>query len=474
MLPPLLPDADTALYRQVYRTLRQAILQGALPPGSRLPSSRAFAQRWQVARNTVLEAFDLLVAEGYLVTRPGSGTFVADVPPTESQPLSSPPPPLRLSDWARRALEGPFTTASQAVEIDFRVGKVPTELFPSDEWAASLRARARDLRGLLGGYGDELGPLETREALCAYLVRERGVLATPDMVMLSSGSQGSLDALARTFLEAGRVAAVEDPGYLAGRRVFAATGATVVPVGVDEQGLDPAQLPERADLLYTTPAHQFPTGAVLPLARRLELLEWASRVGAWVIEDDYNSEFRFESRPLSALQGLAPQTVVYVGTFSKSLSPALRAGYLVAPPPLIAALAATRYLTDRQPPTLDSLALADFLNSGGFARHLRRARARALERQHALLEALRTHLPDWEVPSSGAGLHLYVRLPRGISEAALLEAAAHARVGVDTAGRFALRRAVPAALMTFAHLEPPVIEQGVRRLAAALAHAPAL
>ncbi len=460
-LLPALPAE--ALYRRAYRSLREAIVTGRLPEGARLPSSRDLARRWGLARNTVLEAIELLSAEGYLVTRPQSGSFVAGgvrqlaTPPAHSAPLTA---------WAQRALAGALPDAGEAFEIDFRLGLFPTDLFPSEAWAEALARRARETRAV--GYGDQLGPFETRAALADHLAAERGVQATPDMIMLTSGTQGSLDALSRLYLEPGRAVALEDPGYPSARRVFEASGATLFDVPVDAHGLDPLGLPERAALLYLTPAHQFPTGALMPAARRRAVLEWAARSGAWVVEDDYNSEFRFDTRPVAAMQGLAPERVILVGTFSKSLAPALRSGYIVAPRPLIEVLGRTRPLTDRQPPTLDALALAYFLSSGGYARHLRRARAQVQDRLSSLRSALAAHLPDWATQEAAAGLHLYADLPATLSESAVLEAAARAGVGLSRLGDYTQRARPPAVLLAYAHLPPDLIREGVRRIAAAL------
>ncbi|AFZ69006.1 PLP-dependent aminotransferase family protein [Deinococcus peraridilitoris] len=468
----LLPaQSAEALYRRVYRSLRAAILSGEWPAGRRLPSSRELAREWGVARNTVIEAVELLMVEGYLVARPASGTFVApslapEHPRGALSQTEDQHPPLHLSGWAERALAAePAREAELHFEFDFRPGQVPTDIFPSEAWAQALSARSRDLQR--GGYGDELGPLETREALVAYLRRERGVQATPDMLMLTSGSQGSLDALARVFLEPGRHVAVEDPGYLGARRVFEAAGAHIHAVPVDEDGLMPEALPSEATLLYVTPAHQFPTGAILPAERRMRILEWARRTGAWVIEDDYNSEFRFGSRPLTALQGLSPHGVIYVGTFSKSLAPALRSGYLVAPARLVRTLARARALTDRQPPTLDALALAEFLQGGQYARHVRYARGLAEERAEALRAALERHLPSWRPRFSGAGLHLYVELPPELDEKEVRRRAGEAGVGVGIASEYALTPQPSAVLLAFAHLSPLRIGPGIERLARA-------
>lgn len=458
------PRPNEALYRRVYRTLREAVLSGELAPRARVPSSRELARTWSVARNTVLEAVEMLVAEGYLVTREASGTFVAELIERERRaPPQEASPPLALSSWARRAIDARPNTDGGKFDVDFRLGRVPTQLFPSDAWAEALARRAPELR--FGGYGDELGPLPAREALAAYLTRERGVHVMPDRLMLTSGSQGSLDALARVMLELGRVVAMEDPGYVAARRVFEASGATVVPVPVDDGGLIVEALPKRATLLYTTPAHQFPTGAAMSAERRLRVLEWARSAGAWIVEDDYNSEFRYGARPLTALQGLAPHAVIFVGTFSKSLAPALRSGYLVAPRDVVATLARARALTDRQPPTLDALALADFLESGAFARHLRAVRDVAEARANTLLRALEAHLPSWRPTATGAGLHLHVALPRGSDEEAVRSHAASVGVGVSVTSQYGELPRAPGVLLAFAHLPEHRIREGVERLA---------
>lgn len=452
------------LYRRAARSLRAAILAGRLPEGARLPSSRTLSARWGLARNTVLEATELLAEEGFLVKRPQSGIYVAG---GLKEPRAPEAPQWPLSAWARRAMTGALEEAGGGFEIDFRLGIVPAELFPSEAWAEALSRRAREARSM--GYGGELGPHQTRVALADHLAAERGVVASPDTIMLTSGTQGSLDALSRLYLEPGRTVAFEDPFYPAARRVFEASGARLCPVPVDDEGLDPAGLPASAALLYLTPTAQFPTGAVLPARRRVQVLDWAARSGALIVEDDYTSEFRWDARPPSALQGLAPERVALTGTFSKSLAPALRSGFLVAPPAVIQALARTRPLTDRQPPTLDALALADFLASGGYVRHLRRARVQLAARLEVLHAALRRHLPAWQPQTRAASLHLCVRLPPALEEAEVQARAARAGVGLSVLGSHSLRPQPPTVLLGYAHLSAAQIEEGVRRIAGALA-----
>ncbi|ADV67353.1 PLP-dependent aminotransferase family protein [Deinococcus maricopensis] len=464
--PPPLLDAEPGetQARRAYRSLRTAILDGQARAGDRLPGVRALAAHWGLARNTVADAFERLHTEGFLHTRERSGTFISHA----GRPATTPPPAERapLSAWARRALAGDHPDAGQPSPLDFRLGRTPTGLFPSRAWALSLARRAPDAARATPH--DPLGPLETRSALSAHLARERGIQATPDMIMLTGGTAASLDALARTYLEPGRVVALEDPAYPPARAVFQATGATLAPVPVDQDGLRPHDLPDDASLLFLTPAHQFPTGAHLSAPRRLQVLAWADRARAWIIEDDYDSDFRFDARPAAALQGLAPHAVLHVGSFSVSLAPAVRAGFLVAPEHVLDTLARTRPLAARAPATLDALALADFIGGGGYARHVRRARTHVAERHAALRAALQRHLPDWALPGTHGGLHLAARLPPPLTEDAVQARAARAGIGVSVLGAYTSRPHDPTILLAYAHLTPDDIERGVRTLARAV------
>jgi GntR family transcriptional regulator/MocR family aminotransferase len=471
------------LHRQIYAELRARILDGRLAPGERLPSTRLLAALLSVGRNTVLEAFEMLLAEGYLVARRGSGTYVTDSLPDLSPgraaepPPAGPPPPLRLSAWAERALSSrvqpPASPPSEArLGVHFRSGLLPETPFPWPIWERLARLRLAYPRVAEFQYGQPLGLPELREAIASHVGRARGVRCTAEQVMVTSGSQGVLDFTTRTLLNPGDAVALEEPGYPGASRAFSASGARLVPVPVDEQGLQPAALPPEARLLYLTPSHQYPTGAVLPIARRLAILEWARRAGAWVLEDDYDSEYRYAGRPLAALQGLAPERVIYGGTLSKALLPGFRVGFLIAPLELVAVLAEIRYAVDRQPPSLDQQLTADFLREGHFSRHLRRMRLVHGERRRALLGALRTHLPAWSWRDSGAGLHLYVQLPAGASEAEVIRRAAEAGIGLYGASPYYLRpeQAPPGLVLGYAHLPPDEIERQVARLGAALAH----
>ncbi|WP_317639170.1 PLP-dependent aminotransferase family protein [Deinococcus arenicola] len=447
------------------RTLRDAVTGGLLPEGTRLPGHRRLAEALGVSRNTLVDALAGLEAEGYLRVQGRSGTVVC-VP----APLPVPEPDaadLPLSAWATRALAGGVDDTPGEYAVDFRVGQPVPELYPEAAWTAALARQAGRLgrRTGDGPVSDPLGPLETRRALSAYLNAARGARVTPDMVMLTGGTQSAMDALARVFLELGRVAAVEDPTYPGARAALAATGAAVVPVAVDAGGLQPQHLPPQATLLYLTPGCQYPTGVTLGAARRAELILWARRSNAFILEDDYAADLHHTGRPLPVMQGLAPDRVILLGSFSKSLAPATRSGFLVAPPPVLRVLARTRPLTDRAPGTLDALALADVLASGAYGRHLRRARQLLAHRQEVLLAALGEWLPGWQAWGAASGLHVYVRLPTGLTEPQAVQMAARRGVALSPVAPLSALGGAAAVLLAFAHLAPEDIRVGVRRLA---------
>ncbi|MFC4452801.1 PLP-dependent aminotransferase family protein [Deinococcus sonorensis] len=461
--PPLLPALPgEPQHTRAARTLRDAVQRGDLPPAERL-GARSLARAWSMGRATVQDALDQLQAEGYLEVRPQSGTYVASGPfaAAASTPVRH-PPAVPLSSWAVRALSGQRADAPAQYQVDFRIGQ-PAGLFPSGLWAEALARQAEQLAQLTLDAG-ELGPLHTRRAIAGWLSRERGAQVTPDMVMLTGGTQSALDLLGRTWLEPGRTAVVEDPCYPGARRAFAATGAALVPAGVDAQGLDPAGLPASASLLYLTPGCQFPTTATLSASRRAQLLQWAEAAGAFIIEDDYAADFHHTARPPAPLQAQAPQQVILLGTFSQSLAPALRSGYLVAPPEVLDVLARTRPLTDRHPPTLDALALADFLTSGGYGRHLRRARTQLAHRAEVLEAALHAELPQLSSRPVRAGLHLYLPLPATQQETEVQDRAAAMGVGVSGVAEYSVNAQPPALLLAFAHLTPEQLREGVRLL----------
>jgi GntR family transcriptional regulator / MocR family aminotransferase len=379
------------LNQRLYRGLRQSILEGRLPPGTRLPSSRSLSIDLGLSRNVVLMAFDKLLDEGYVEARVGSGTYVSMTLPDAAmapwrprvrEVASSPPP--RLSAHARRVLAlaplpAPTAPLRSGLRYEFRYGLPAIADFPADAWSRVVARRARGLRITSLRYGRARGCQPLREAIAQYVTRARGVVASPDQVMVVNGSQQALDLVSRLLLDPGDRVVVEEPCYQGARHVFLAARARLSPVPVDDAGLDVARLPRRGSirLAYVTPSHQFPLGGLMPLGRRLELLRWAEDTGAHVLEDDYDSEFRYEGKPVEAVQSLDRSgRVLYAGTFSKVLCPSLRLGYLIVPTSMMPALAALKFLADMHTPTFEQEVLADFIVEGHFERHLRRSRAR--------------------------------------------------------------------------------------------------
>jgi GntR family transcriptional regulator/MocR family aminotransferase len=460
------------LYHQVYRQIREMILDGRLPPGSRVPSSRGLAKQAAIGRITVIQAFEQLEAEGFITSRPGSGTFVAQsIDPPEPERAKNAFMP-DLSSWGRRiaAVEMPSRRDKHRLEIDFGFGRSFPHIFPYDVWRKLLARYLSTDDVMLSRYGSPAGFLPLRQALATYLERQRGVKCTPDQVVVVSGAQQALDILARLTINRGDQILIETPGYIDAYKLFRAHAASLLPIPVDEDGLPVDQLPERQGVraAFVTPSNQFPRGGYMPLERRLLLLQWARRSGALIIEDDYDSELRYDGRPLSALQGLDDTGhVVYLGTFSKVLFPALRLGYVVLPPALVAPFTGALALIDRGAPTLTQAAVADFIDEGHFERHIRRLRAAYGERRRVLVEALDEHLAGAVTFSRvPAGLHIMIQLHPACDEAQVIERAAAAAVGVYPGKPYYIQQpAPPAILLGFSGLNTSQIAEGVRRLA---------
>ena len=464
-------------YRQLYRQVREAILRGDLPAGSRLPSSRELAAQLHTARITVVQAYRQLEREGFVMTRPGSGTFVAtaltraDVEPAGAG--------RGLTEWGVRAArlgagrERPAdedrVPETRPAEIDFSFGRSFAELFPYDVWRRLLARYLSTDDAMMARYGTAAGYLPLRETIATYLRASRGVTCDPRQVVIVSGAQQALDILARLLLVPGDEVLVETPGYRDAFSLFRLHDARLTGLPVDEQGLPVDRIPPgcRARLVFVTPAHQFPKGGTMPLERRVALLKWAATRGALVIEDDYDGDLRYEGQALTALQGLDSERVVYLGTFSKVLFPALRLGYLVLPPRLLEPFIAAKDLVDRGAPTLTQAAVADFIEEGHFERHLRQLRRVYGRRRTALVEALERHMPGLLAYSPvAAGLHVMTALPPGSEEGRVVRAAAERGVRVYPGAPFYLEQpSPPAILLGFSGLDEDNIDEGVRRLA---------
>ncbi len=416
------------MYRQLYEQLRAAILDGRLRPGAQLPSTRGLSEELAVARNTVMGAYEQLLAEGYLEGETGSGTYVARTLPEEILHA----PAVRSTRSQVRTTVGLsrrgqlFSRDLLRVHFDeipkpFRPGVPALDYLPFDLWSRLLAKHSRRVPMHFLAYGDPGGYRPLREAIAQYLAAVRAVNCDAAQVIIVSGAQQALDLAARLLLDAGEEAWIEDPGYNGARAALLAAGVKPVGIPVDEAGIDVdagERLSPRARLAYVTPSHQYPTGVVMTLPRRLELLRWAERRQSWILEDDYDSEYRYASRPVASLQGLDTSgSVMYCGTFSKVLFPSLRLGYLVVPPQLVDGFSCAKSVLDRHSPTIEQAVLAEFIADGHLARHFRRMRLLFLERQTVLLESLHNELGGAvEVRSHDAGMHVVGWLEKGKSD----------------------------------------------------------
>jgi GntR family transcriptional regulator / MocR family aminotransferase len=404
------------LSARIYRQLFEAVADGRLRRGDRVPATREMARRLSVSRNTVAVAYERLAAEGFLISRVGDGTFVAADQQIAVRDRRAPPGDLR----PRLLWESPatgFVTTPSPVAYDFRVGAPDPQLFPLAAWR---RCVARELRpaAVFAPGADEAGGHDgLRRSIARHIGISRAVRAAADDVLVTHGTQQAVDLIGRVLLEKGACVAVEEPGYVRIRELFTRLGARVVGVRVDEEGLDVSAIPRAARLVYVTPSHQFPLGVVMSLERRLALLAWASRHGAVVVEDDYDSEFRFEGRPLDPLQSLDRDgRVIYVGSFSKVMRPLVRLGFLVAPASLQGALRAAKLLTDSSGVLPTQAALARFIDEGLLSKHIRKAAREYAARRGRIVDRLRRDFGRWlEVIPSSAGLHVSARVVPGAS-----------------------------------------------------------
>jgi len=464
------PESGEPLAGQLYEQLRRAITGGRLRPGDQLVPSRQLAAELGVSRHTVATAYGRLVAEGYAEGHAGGGSVVAPASPAPSKGVNGSGPAAALRPGRRFEGWSPyFRPPPYGCRFDLRPGLPDPTLFPTVLWrrrvAAAVSSEHRE-------YGDPAGRIRLRRAIASWVARSRSVAAGEDTVVITCGAQHAVDLVARVLLEAGDCVAVEDPGYVPVARLFVALGARVVGVPVDEQGLVVDLLPPSARIVYVTPSHQYPLGTTMSMPRRRALLRWAERHDAAVIEDDYDTEFRYVDRPLEPLQALdANGRVVYVGSFSKTFSPSVRLGFAVVPRPLAEPIAALRQLIDWHPPTAMQTALAGFINDGLLDKHIRRCRRAYAERYHILTGALAGPLADHlTARTPNAGLHVAALLREGLREPEVLHTAA--RHGIVTAGLrdcFQTSPAQPGLLIGFGAVSTTGLPTALRILGGILA-----
>jgi GntR family transcriptional regulator/MocR family aminotransferase len=487
--PFIMLDGKSAapLYRQIYEAIRHAILSGNLHPTTPLPATRLLSKQLGVSRMTVINAYDQLFAEGYLEAKTGAGTFVAAHLPEEF---------LQPSGFERRAHQDKPSTRkikftdygrnlaqhSKAILrhhgattlVPFQQGIPSVKEFPFGIWTKIAQKWQKKPPASILSYGHPVGFQPLREAIAAHLASTRGVVCKAEQIIITNGTQQAIDLIGRIFLTKGDDVCIEDPGYLGARDIFAATGARFIPVPIDKEGFDLQTARKRsrkARLVYVTPSYQYPLGVTMSLTRRLNLLGWAREMDAFIIEDDYNSEYRYSGRPLASLQGLDRDgRVIYLGTFSKTIFPALRLGYLVVPTDLVEVFAAARALTDLHSPLINQAVLAEFIAERHFARHIRRMRGIYEERQHILVEEVRKGLKGiLEVAPAEAGMHLIGWLPPGINDREVSRRAAEANLTIAHMSAYCINQKLRGGLLLgYTAFNERLIKQGVKTLARVL------
>lgn len=478
--------APLELRVRVQRALRQMILDGVLPPGCRLPATRAAAHALGMSRDTVEMAYAQLQLDGYLSRRKGSGSFVSErlgpglrgaLSPRGGEPAAPRPrmhAPATLSARGAAILASGGVSDQQAVRA-FATGLPETRTFPMDLWERLQRQVSKEHRPGALLHGDPLGALPLRQAIAEYLNRERGARVAAEQVLVLSSTRQALFLCAQVLADPGQPILMEDPGYFGARKAFEMAQLRIVPVPVDAQGLRTDRLladRSGANTVYVTPSHQYPTGATLALERRLELAAWAVRRQGWIIEDDYDSQFHYEGAPTACVQGLGSvQRTIYLGTFSKSLFPGLRMGYMVLPPELVQPMHHARSILDGHTPQIAQLTLARFMAEGHFGAHIRAMRKVYAARREAMAHAVRRHLGGIVTAHlPPGGLQMPCLLAEGWSEAETIRQAA--RVGIQLPGLSRLYAAPPSRggwLLGFAALTPHEIEAAIVRLARAIA-----
>lgn len=483
----ILRDNDKAtLQNQIFDQIRAMILNGQLRGDDPLPTTRELSSQLGVSRNTAVLAYERLIAEGYIRTKPYVGTFVSpDLPDTAFLSAANPDAPAANAPAAdEQPTVGSTLRTHQLADpgrrrlaADFWVGRPDARSFPLKAWSQHIKARLKSAATRLTNYNDPAGLLELRQAIAKHLAPARGVIADPDQIIIVGGCQDGFNLVGRLLVTPGSTAVVESPCYQGAAYVLESLGAKLHPVPVDRDGLDVSQLPrEKGAVAYVTPSHQYPIGVTMSLQRRIELLAWATQYDAYIMEDDYDSDFRFVGSPLTALKGLdRNERVIYLGTFSKCMGPGLRLGYVVVPRRLVESFRRMKMLMNNGQSWLEQAAMADFMASGEFGRHLRRIRQLYRDRRDALLGALTKHFGACEVFGDQAGMHLVWKLPEGLPDAAEVEAKGLAAgVGVislatGSALRFSRDDGGDRMLMLgFVALAEREIEDGIARLAAAL------
>lgn len=482
-IPPITLDRrdKRPIYGQLYEWFRAAIAEGRMRPGQRLPSTRSLAEELQISRISVFNAYEQLLAEGYLETFIGSGTCVARAIPDDAfgpAVAHKGRPRQTMIGSAPRGVSGRASVLLAMASEPwlhnmgaFRVSLPALDCFPINLWSKLEARHSRKQSRAMMAYGDALGYLPFREAIAEYLGTFRGVRCDAAQILVTSGSQQALQICAQVLLNPGDQLLIEDPGYPGARLAFTSAGVQLIPIGVDDDGIITEKLSLRhpaGRAVYVTPSHQYPLGMTMSAARRMSLLKWAMHSGSWIIEDDYDSEYRFGSRPIASLQGLDTDArVIYVGTFSKVLFPALRLGYVVVPKDLIPGFSAVRDAADIFSSTFYQAVLTDFIREGHFARHIRRMRMLYMDRRRRLVNAIRTHMgTSVEVIGDDAGMHLVVLLPAGTDDVEVSKHAGQNGISVMPLSSCYMKPAARGGLILgYGGVNPRQIHEGIYKLA---------
>jgi GntR family transcriptional regulator/MocR family aminotransferase len=482
LVPPISLDrrGTCPIYRQLYDWFRSAITESRMRPGQRVPSTRSMAAELQISRISVFNAYEQLHSEGYLETFAGSGTSVARTIPDDAlgflptqrkglQGASAKPGRRKVSTRASILLKLPSEPWLRNLG-PFRVSLPALDQFPVEIWSKLVVRHSRKLSRASMAYGDVMGYLPFREAVAEYLSTFRGVRCDASQILITTGSQQALQISAQVLLDPKDQVVMEEPGYPGARVAFTAAGAELIPVPADSEGIVVPEINRRgrhARVAYVTPSHQYPLGMTMSAARRMSLLQWAAHSDAWIIEDDYDSEYRFASRPIASLQGLDMHgRVIYVGTFSKVLFPALRLGYMVVPKDLLPAFSAARDAADICSSTLFQAVLTDFIADGHFARHIRRMRMLYMDRREALVCAIQSQMGrNLEVIGDEAGMHLVALLPPGMSDVSVSKHAAQNGISAMPLSSCYLKAPKRGGLILgYGGVDPRQIQDGIRKL----------
>ena len=449
----------TSLIRQVYDQIRLSIVQGEMRAGEQLPSTRQLARDLSVSRIIIVEVYDQLLAEGYIESRQGSGTYVAEGTYLEAVQREQFPPVHTLASSRKEARN----------IIDFRSGLPALDLFPRKLWGQLCVRICAEASPSTFGYDYPEGCAELRIGLARYLAKTRRVRCHPDQIVITSGAAQAFSLIARLLFSPGNDVIIEDPVTYEVQHIFSEAGATLFPIPVDNYGMQTDHLPQEKhpSFVFVTPSHQFPLGGISPIQRRIQLIQFARTAGCYIVEDDYDSEFRYGGTPVSSLQELEPDRVIYVGTLSKSLSPALRLGYLVLPPPLVGPCRRLKRLTDLHAPVLEQLMLARFLEEGHLERHIMKMKKIYRKRREALIMALKTHCSrSLQISGDATGLHLIAEFQGRTFTEQTLSDLEEAGVRLYPVERHAIRKGCHQSkvILGYGNLTPGEIDEGVRRM----------